>query len=395
MKHYILLFLLINVTLAIAFANPPKSENIFKRLTKDVPSDKAILIFNINTFNGKNQVTGGEILFSRNATVFSCPMWLINLNKATNNQLITSQCTYYYAVDPGELDINLVNIETTNGTYNTSVGYPVSGTFKLEAGTINYMGEIRIDLEKSTCIIAHNEVNFEMACSAFKKDFPVIFNSANGKINTVELALSHPCETGGTIFSDDFSVLNSNWQFVNNNLHSTKIIDGKIALDNQSIDSSVVYKTIELPKTFEISADVYWNEGEKNKGFGLIIGTDATSCLKFTITANGYYCISRWLGKNGLKWISPIVSPWAKTEFINTNPGEKNVIRIQKTDWNMHTVGIIAFYINDKLLARDIFYISPPAGGSGTQFNKEGTIGLYSYGKQQVSFDNFQMSVLK
>lgn len=395
MKYYYILFIFVVVLQGVVSANPLKKENLFKHLTKDSPSEKAILIFNVNTYNSKYDVSGGDILFSRNATVYSCPMWLTSIKKARNNNLISTQCTYYYTAEPGELEINQVSIETINGTYKASVGYPLNGSFRLEAGRIYYLGDIRIDLGKSSCIIAHNDVDAEMVGSAFKKEFPVIFSSANGKINAIELSASRPCETGETIFSDDFSQENTNWQFASDKQHSTVFNAGRIVLSNQSADSSLIVRNIELPKSFEVSAETYWNEGEKSKGFGLIVGNEATSCLKFTITANGYYCISRWLGKNGLKWFSPIVLPWEKSDYIHTEPGEKNVIRVQKTDWNMHTVGMIAFYINDKLVARDIFYISPPAGGSGTQFNKQGTIGLFAYGKQSVSFDNFKMTLLK
>ncbi|MBK9392007.1 MAG: hypothetical protein IPN68_18155 [Bacteroidetes bacterium] len=178
-------------------------------------------------------------------------------------------------------------------------------------------------------------------------------------------------------------------------MHSTTISEGKMIINNQSTDSCIVTKNIRFPVSFDAEAECTWISGETNKGFGMIIGNDPITCLKFTITANGYFSVFRWLGKNGLKWFSPIVYGWTKTDLIDTSPNAKNVISIQKTDWYMHNVGMIAFYINGTLVARNIFYISPPAGGSGTQFSKDGVIGLFSYGNlNSIILMNIKMSGL-
>jgi hypothetical protein len=370
-----------------------KNENPFKRLIKDELTGNAVLFYSIKVENSTNRISGSDVCFGRKSMVYSCPTeWYTP--KRNEEKLYSGEVTCYYTADPGEVDINLIEVETTNGSYTSSVSFPLSGKFKLEAGVVHYLGVILVDLAKSTCSIYQDESITAMAGSKFKNDFPAIAGALNGKITLANLTRPVPCETMQTLFADDFSQNNASWQISAGNLQKIMIAEGVLTMDNQSTDSSVITKTIDIPGSFDAQAECTWQGGETNKGYGLIIGNDPVTCLKFTITSDGYYSIFRWLPKKDLQWISQNVFGWTKSDAIRTKPGDKNVLRVQKTEWFMHNVGMIAFYVNETLVARNVFYIYPPAGGSGTQFKKQGVIGLFSYGRQVMAWDNFKVSKL-
>lgn len=393
MKKSLLLIGIIFLTSLSVFAKAPRNENIFNRLTKDEVNGKAVLVFSVKIENSIYKMSGGNITFSKNAIVYNCQMTWFDAKRDKETKLYNGNITYYYTVDPGEIDINLIDVVTENGPYTRFVEFPLSGKFTLEAGTINYLGEIEVDLSKDSYSIFQGENAYKILSENFKKDYPVIYNSANGKIDFIHFTPSVPYESAESIFNDDFSQSNTDWQFTTDNYHKITTLEGKMLIDNQGTDSCVVSKKVEFPESFDVQAECTWVSGENNKGFGLIVGNDLASCLKFTVTASGYYCIYRWLPKTDLKWIPEKVINWTKSDVINTKPGEKNVIQVQKTYWYQRKIGMIAFYINGKLAARNNYYIYPPVYG-GLQFKKEGIVGFYSYGKQAITLDSFKMSTI-
>jgi hypothetical protein len=391
-KKMILLNLLL-VQIGMIFGAPPKNETAFKRLSKDEPSDQAVLIFTVKVENSKYPISGGAVYFSRDAAVYSCPMTWYTPKRDAVTKLYSGEMTYYYLTAPGQADIALIDVETKNGSYTTWVSFPLRGQFNMDAGSVNYVGEIEVDLSASASAIQQNESTFSEVTSKFKNDFPAISGASKG-IAFVNLSPSIPLKPAGEIFADDFSKSSSSWQITTDNLHHVTFSDGALVLDNQGADSSVVLKSTIFPGSFEVEAACSWISGESNKGYGVIIGNDPVNCLKFTITSGGYFSIFRWLPKKELKWIAQDVVGWTKSDLVHTGPGEKNVLRVQKTEWEMHTVGMIAFYINDNLAARNVYYVSPPTIGSGTQFKKEGVVGMFSYGKQVIAWDDFKVSGL-
>jgi hypothetical protein len=383
------MFLIFSTILAIG--NPFKNENIFKFLKNDVPSDKAILIIDLKFTNSFFDITESEILFNRNSTVYSCSLFkfgnIAKFDKQTKTYSVDG--SFYFTVEPGDLDINLIEITTTNGNYSSSIKYPLSGKFSLKAGSINYLGEIKVNAQSNGLI---NQGGNIFNIEKFKTLFPKILNAANGQINDITLSASTPVETAEAIFTDNFNQGNNNWVLTNDNLHKTTISEGIVLINNQSKDSCVFYRNTELPKSFDVQVETSWLNGETNKAFGLIIGNDPQNCIKFSITSNGYLSIFRWLPPKVLKWVEQDIYNWTKSDKINTQLGEKNTIRVQKTGWYMHTVEVIAFYINDNLVARNVYYLNPLAS---SQFDKQGIIGFYTYGEQSVSIDNFIISNLK
>ncbi len=372
---------------------PPKNEIAFKRLSKEEPSNQAVLIFTVKVENSKYPISGGAVYFSRGAVVYSCPMTWYTPKRDPVTKLYSGEMTYYYLTAPGETDIALIDVETKNGSYTTWVSFPLHGRFNMDAGSVNYLGEIDVDLSASSSVIQQNETSLSTVSSKFKNDFPAISGASKG-ITIAGLSPSIPLKPTADIFVDDFSKGSSAWQMTTDNLHHVTFSDGALVLDNQGADSSVVLKSMAFPGSFEVEASCSWISGENNKGYGVIIGNDPVNCLKFTITSGGYFSIFRWLPKKELKWIAQDVVGWTKSDLVHTGSGEKNVLRVQKTEWDMHTVGMIAFYINDKLAARNVYYVSPPTIGSGTQFKKEGVVGMFSYGKQVVAWDEFRVSGL-
>lgn len=377
----------------IMFCVPPKNEAAFKKLAKDEPSDQAVLVFTVKVENSKFPISGGAVYFSRDAVVYSCPMTWYTPKRDPVTKLYSGEMTYYYLTAPGEADIALIDVETKNGSYTTWVSFPLHGLFNMDAGSVNYLGEIDVDLSVSSSTIQQNETSIGSVSAEFKNDYPAISKASKG-IAFVNLSPSIPLKPAGEIFADDFSKGSSAWQMTTDNLHHVTFSDGALVIDNQGTDSSMVLKSTAFPGSFEVQAASTWISGENNKGYGVIVGNDPVNCLKFTITSGGYFSIFRWLPKKELKWIAQDVVGWTKTDLVHTGSGEKNVLRVQKTEWELHTVGMIAFYINDKLAARNVYYVSPPTIGSGTQFKKEGVVGMFSYGKQVVAWDEFRVSGL-
>jgi hypothetical protein len=401
MKKLVLLLtagLLVNM---IVSGNPLKKESVFRNITKDLPSGGSVLIFSVKTISKTYDVSQLDVLFSNGNTVYSCPLNLKYLTKNKENKVVTTEVfSFSYAV-PGTYDLNLVEVETKNGPYISSVRYPFQGSFTLEAGTINYLGEIIIDLTSSGSALAVDQKNSSLATEKFAREYPAIFNSAGNKVNTIHLLESHPCETGDIIFSEDLSQNNGEWKVTNNEDQKVVFSESGVKIDNQKGDSCLVTRRIDIPENFDISIETTWNGGDPNKSFGLMIGNEETQCLKFSVTGGGYCSIFRWdyvkkSSSRPLKmWSPPNVVGWSKSAFLNTNPGDKNILRVQKTSWSGFTIGVIAFYINDKLIARNIYYVTPPSGGYAIQFNKNGIAGMFTFGKQAVTFSNLKMSSLK
>lgn len=378
-----------------------RPESVFKSITKDVPSDGVTLVFSVKTISKTYDVSGLDVLFSKESVVYSCPLNLKSLSKNKENKTVTTEVFCFSTVVPGKYDLNLVEVETTNGPYIGSVRYPFQGSFQLDAGTINYLGEIIIDLTSSGTSLVTDEKNIARATEKFSKAYPVIYSSAGNKIRTISLSESVACETKDILLSDDFSQNSGNWKLTSGDNQTITINGGEVKIDNQKVDSCLVTRRVELPEIFDITIETRWNGGDPNKAFGLLIGNEETQCLKFSITGGGYCSIFRWdYGRNSssrpLKmWSPPNVVGWSKSAFLHTNPGDKNILRVQKTKWSGFIIGVIAFYINDKLVARNIYYVTPPMGGNAFQFKKDGIAGMFSFGKQSVSFSNFKMSSLK
>jgi len=378
-----------------------KNESVFRNLTKDVPSGGATLIFSVKTISKTYDVSGLEVLFSKGSVVYSCPLNMKYLSKNKENKIVTTEVFCFSSVVPGNYDLNLVDVETTNGPYIGSVRYPFHGSFQLDAGTVNYLGEIIIDLTTSAVSLEANEKNISLATEKFAREFPAIYSSAGNKINTIRLSESVPCETKDILLSDDFSQNNGNWKLTGADGQIITLNGGEVKIDNQKVDSCLVTRRVELPESFDIEIETRWNGGDPNKAFGLLIGNEENQCLKFSITGGGYCSIFRWdygriSSSRPMKmWSPPNVVSWSKSAFLHTKPGDKNILRVQKTKWSGFIIGVIAFYINDKLVARNIYYVTPPMGGNAIQFKKDGIAGMYSFGKQSVSFSNFKMSSLK
>jgi hypothetical protein len=401
MKETILLMVFVLSVNVILSGNSNKSESPFRYIKNDVASGDAVLIFSVKTTSKSYDVSGMNVLFSHGSVVYSCPMNMKYLSKVKENKTVITEVFSFTAVVPGNYDLNLVEIETSSGQYSGSIRFPFQGSFKLETGTVNYLGEINVDMAASACSLIKDEKKIGQAAEKFAIEYPVIFNSAGKKITAIALAESYPCETNETILVESFSQNNGSWNRISNNDQKILFTEGAVKIDNQGADSCLVTRRTELPDNFDLSVETTWTGGETNKAYGLLIGNEETQCLKFSITSGGYFAIFRWdYGKPSSSrpakmWSSPSVEGWKKSGFIHTSTGEKNILRVQKTSWQGYIVGVIAFYINDKLAARNIYYVTPPMGGSGIQFKKNGVTGMFSYGKQNVSFSSLRMSTLK
>lgn len=377
----------------------------FENLVKDVPDpSSAILVFDVQSIALTDNVSFGEIYFTFGKTVYNLP-WNNksiehNITKANGQVIKTTTC--YCKFTPGIFDLTAFDIITASYPYTNYATFPLQGVFELQPNTIHYLGLIqRNSITQETKWLFSDEL-LNNAINKLKNKYPTIYQAANSNISNISFLKPMVCKTGETLLQDDFSQNSGIWMLINDELHKSSITDGKLILKNNGLDSCLTIRNMEIPKDFNMQIETQWLGGDNNKSFGLIIGNDEKHCLKFNITQSGYYSITRWSYDKGLfakketMWFSPIVSAWTKTDKINTQPLGKNTIRVQKLNWYGHIVEFIAFYVNDELLTRNVFYINPPiAGSSGVQFNKSGIVGMFSYGNQTVSFDNFVFSTLK
>jgi hypothetical protein len=381
----------------------PENKNVFQYLRKDVLTGNAVLIIRVKSLNNKgyNQgYAGGEVLFNYNQVAYSFP--LVTEQKystASKTTGITETVTYCLA-RPGEYELLLANLDKRSGNNVISTAYDFRGSFSLEAGKVYYLGEFLFDLQTNNCRL-NLATNDQQLNGTFKENYPVIFKAAEETVIPVSLGTALPWPVSTALFNDEFSPVSDKWLFDSDPAHETYTADGRLTINKLRADSSLVTMPTELPDNFEIRADAYFMAGDNNKSFGLLIGNEPKRCLKFSITGSGYFAITRWdygkgvLAKKETMYSPELVVKWTKSELINTTSGAANSIRVQKIPWYGHTVGVIAFYINDKLAARSIYYVSPPVLGGAIQFMPKGVTGFYAYGRQAVCFDNFRISELK
>ncbi len=181
-----------------------------------------------------------------------------------------------------------------------------------------------------------------------------------------------------TAFSlfDDFSNNKNGWPLGTDNNKSKSIANGKLKLTgiNDSyryfIDKSVT--DLDQTKDYTLSVTAKWMEGKNTEGFGLVFASDAdnNSRYRFSITADGWFCINNYEAGGDIKYLKD----WSKSEVINQN-SSPNIISIKKT------TGKTEFFINEYLVATIYSFTSY---GS--------TFGLWSSGAQTIDFDNFSLT---
>ena len=163
-------------------------------------------------------------------------------------------------------------------------------------------------------------------------------------------------------------------------------------IENNGTDSCVLTIPVKIPRTidsekgFEVILETTWIGGDENKGFGLIIGRGERNCYKFTLSNNGYFSIFGWdyLKFFTLHNTNPVMLGWKKYDFINTGAGAKNVIRVLLLPVDSRVYGMFVVYVNDVMVTRNVYFLN---SNSVYQFEKDGVIGVYSYGKQNVAFN--------
>jgi len=371
-------------------------KNVFKILVSDKPDPaKAILMV---TYNGY-----GELYVTKGNIVYVTPYM-------GNKDDITTKGDYmavrYYYVDPGEYEFiafsqSVVTGETDNPYVSHGVvikTFPFSGIFKLEAGKAYYFGYIETKIPtitergrtsidpngEQTCNVVMSPERLTFSKLKFQNDKPKIFYSVKGEIEPVTfLPTQKMYVAGNVLFDEKFADNTHGWQTSNDGTKKSYISDNSLIIENNGVDSCVLTLPVNIPKSFDLRLETTWIGGDNRRDFGLIIGNDNVNCLKFTITNNGYFCVKRWNYFKGIMYQNPMVEGWQKHDCIQTGDGAKNVIKVQKMQIQGLTYGMIAFYINDVLVAHGPYLIDQRSA----QFDKKGVIGVFSFGKQNVAFN--------
>jgi hypothetical protein len=371
----------------------------FKAMLRDKPDPtKAILVVTSNHYGGL-YVTSGNKVHGTPAT---------NSKFDINGELPGIRC--YYVV-PGEYDFTAYAPIIGLGSYPNfstfSKSFPFSGFFTLEAGKAYHIGYVNANIpttrqkgsimietsREQTCTFEITDDKLIASKEHLKRYYPKVLNSVKGEIGQVSFTQGHKiCPSGNVIFDENFTDNSRGWKTADDGIHKSYITSNSLIIENNGTDSCVLTLPVKIPKGFEIILETTWTGGDDNKGFGLILGNSERKCFKFTISGNGYFSIQRWAYIMNKMWVSPFALDWRKYDFINTGAGAKNVIRVQRMGIDRSTSGMFVIYVNDVLVARNIFFIDPM--NNIQQLNNKGVIGVYSYGKQDVAFNRLIYSEL-
>jgi hypothetical protein len=297
---------------------------------------------------------------------------------------------------------------------------------ELKAGNVYYAGDVNIDVaenktEKWNLFI--NSISSDSIVSDFKKKYPNTFSVYKNNFAPVVFSEPTPLQAQKVIFSSQFTKSEGLWKESNDSLHTASFEEGHYRIESKS-DCNMGTEIIELPeklgKSVDIELRIKWISGTNKSGFGLILpgrysGALSAKCPQgeieprgyvFGISPNGYAgiwyeCLLRFYeGNKNVKKMTTLTD-WKNIPTIKTNSNDQNTIHIQ-------VIGqVIAYYVNDKFVSRAPFnslaklnageYLNYQNILEFTEFLNEDfkLLGIYSYKKQTIEFDELKVSRFK
>jgi hypothetical protein len=313
---------------------------------------------------------------------------------------------------------------TTTTTITNS--YPINAVVELKAGKTYYAGEISIDVAENSnqrWNIFKNSATNDSIMPDFKKKYPNTFSTYKNDFAPVVFSDPTPQQAEKVIFTSHFAKSEGLWKESSDSLHTASFEDGHYCIESKSaynMGTEIVELPEKLGKTVDIELRCKWISGTNKSGFGLILpgrysGPLSAKCppgeieprgYVFGISTNGYAgiwyeCLLRlYEGNKNVKKMTTLAD-WKIIPTIKTSGSDQNVIHIQ-------IIGqVIAYYVNDKFVSRAPFnslaklnagdYMNYQNILEFTEFLNEDfkLLGIYSYKKQKIEFDELKVSRFK
>ncbi len=315
---------------------------------------------------------------------------------------------FYFAAKPGKYDFYDLLYSFRYGNITEGYSFHINKVLEISAGKAYFAGDMIINIDENhqdTGNIFNNNTINESIVNDFQKNYPGIYDAFKDNFIPAAYTEPKPVLLNKVIFSSRFTKNEGIWNESNDSLHSALFENGQFCLESYS-DVNMGNKIIELPEklgnTFEIELHCKWKSGVTNSSFGFIIPSTKPKAddVKLTphgyifgITANGYAGIffEDFSSNRNHKLLKTFtLTELKKLSVIKTNDSGENVILVQVIDY------AISFYVNNVLVVREP-YNPRYYGGNTTNFAffTSDLLGISSFGKQKIEFDELKVSKFK
>ncbi len=320
------------------------------------------------------------------------------------NGIIYGRDLFCFSAKPGTYDLICFKTTIGNSAYSYVFTIPINRSVTIEPGKMYYFGEINLQLTYTQPNSSYrmnyimdffnNESLKNEVQTSLVEAYPKTYQLFKDNFVAVNPVPSRPLQPVKTIFKDDFNKSGGLWQEQNDETQHAYYQDDQFYLESKS-GENMAAQWISLPEkygdSFEVELKSTWVSGEAYAYGLLLLGDKYHYGYVFGISSNGqagiWYLAGSNLIKKDEKQLINLV-PWRSVESIAKNGSGVNSIRIQVLKRN------IVFFVNDQVVARE------PANSyasSGDQFNwyNDKTIGVFSYGKQLINFNELTFSKFK
>jgi hypothetical protein len=374
--------------LCFRFSVTDKGRIKTKMKLKDQPNKK--LSYSINYFNG-----------SKLATIYFV------VNGYIKDNIIYSSDIVYLAAIPGKYELVGIDYTITNDfNYISTYVFPINAALELNAGKAYYAGEVIInedENQKLTGNLFNNIIINQPIISDFENRYPNTFNNYKNDLVPATFIASSPLQPTNVAFSSRFTKDEGKWRESNDSLHTASFENGQYCIESKSsynMGSEVIELPEKLGNSFDIELHCTWKNGG-NAAFGLIIPSKGAPLAPrvelepagyiFGITANGYACV--WFDQVPLMLskVKKIVAltDWKKIPNFKINDSGQNSIRLQVID------KVISFYVNDILVVRSPVNNESVANKTEFLYSNSNLLGIFSYNKQKIEFNEIKFSKFK
>ena len=351
-------------------------------------------------------------------------------------EILYRSALVYIAAKPGKYDLLDLFYATSYsskpgiggivGTTMYSYSFPINAVVELKAGKAYYAGEAMMNVDenkrKTYSLFANNLISDSIVLD-FAKKYPNTYPTYKNDFVPATFFEPTPLQPAKVVFSSHFAKGEGIWNESSDSLHTASFENGKYCIESKS-GYNMGTEIIELPekwgKSFDMELRCQWKIGVNNSAFGFIIpgrytGLLSPKCPKgeieprgyvFGISSNGFacFCYECMLGfyegnKNVKKSVN--LTDWKNMPNIKINDDGQNTIRLQVIDQ------VITYYINDKFVSRapynslsqinQGYYMNYQNINEFTEFLNEDfkLLGIFSYNKQKIEFDEMKVSKFK
>jgi len=312
----------------------------------------------------------------------------------------------YFAVKPGKYDLIGLSFSINNGNNIATYTYPVNAVISLSAGKAYYAGEVIINEDENqryTWNLFSNTAINDSTVRHFTNNYPNIYGIYKKDFVSATFTSPMPVQPSRVVFSSHFSKNEGIWNEINDSLQTASFENGQYCIESKSYNNMGT-EIIELPEklgnTFDIELRCTWKSGT-NAAYGFILPCKKAPLgpkleleprgYSFGISANGYAGI--WFEDVPLMLSkikkSIILTDWKNLPVIKTKGSGPNTIRLQVID------RVISFYVNDVFVVRAPYNSEVIGDRTGFFYTNSNLLGIFSFNKQKIEFDELRVSKFK